>query len=267
MEDWQQAMIFVIPLPALIENVRYQWLAAGVMGSVVSSGITQVGGFYLFRIDTTAPTDAEELIVFDNSDPSNYALAHFANIDGVGGASTDPWATPVPGSYEAGTAGAIVGGLPNAFSLINPARVTVVSPLSLTGNNIAARAGDSWSLGLQGLGDISDRTKLWFSINRQGKPDSAAAVFIEETAGLIYANGSTVSDASKGSIVVTDETAGNVTVGVAAEITLVAYTAATQSSGPVSLQWAIKVRTSADVVRTLAIGQFTLSRADIQSNA
>ncbi len=71
-------MIFTIGLPvASVDDVRYRWLAGGILGAAESSNISQCGTFLLFRIDTTPPVDAEELIVYDVNDLTNYAIARY----------------------------------------------------------------------------------------------------------------------------------------------------------------------------------------------
>lgn len=168
------------------------------------------------------------------------------------GAAGDPWAAVVPGSYAAGTAGSIFGTL----AQLNPSHVTVVSPVSIAGNAIVVRAGDTWSLPISGLGNISGVSKLWFSVNRQGAPDAQAKLFIEKTAGLLYLNGAAAPDASKASIAVTNATLGNLTVNV--------DEAATQMELG-SAQWTVKVITSGGTAVTLATGTFSITKFGVEA--
>lgn len=84
---------------------------------------------------------------------------------------------------------------------------------TLSGDNLTIRRGDSFSVALTGLGDISSRTKLWFTVKEKtGHADTAATFQIEETAGLIYIDGDGAETSGNGSITVDDEVAGDITV-------------------------------------------------------
>ena len=170
------------------------------------------------------------------------------------GNAGDPWVTLLPGSYTAGQAGAIIGGLAN----IDPTRVTVLSPVAIDGGKITARSGDTWSIDLNGLGNIAGRTKLWFAINQPGKPDAQAKLFVEESAGLIYANGAAAGDSSLGAITVSDASAGDITVTVDESITALMINA--------SSSWGVKYRDASGSTRTLATGQFVIANAEINAN-
>ena len=161
----------------------------------------------------------------------------------------DPWATSLPGSYAAGSAGKIVGSL-------NPANVTIVSPVSQAGNKITARAGDTWSIAISGLGDISSRSKLWFSINQAGAADSAAKAFVEESAGLTVVNGAPYATTTDGSVHVDDATAGDITITIKSVATA-------QLSGTTS--WAIKELKSDGTAVTLSSGSFIIAKPGIEA--
>jgi hypothetical protein len=61
-----------------LANVRYEWLANGVVGAVQSSGIAQPDPAYsTFRLDVTPPAGAEELIVYDVTDVGNWNVAGY----------------------------------------------------------------------------------------------------------------------------------------------------------------------------------------------
>lgn len=122
------------------------------------------------------------------------------------GAAGDPWSTALPGSYDGGTAGAIIGGLAD----IDTSSVSVVAAIS--GTTITVLRGDTLTVTISGLGDISTRTKLWFTAKAdKGDADTAAIVQIEETAGLVRLNGA-AGTALLGDITVTDEDAGDITI-------------------------------------------------------
>lgn len=73
-------------------------------------------------------------------------------------------------------------------------------------------AGDNLSEDLTYLGDLTARTLLWVTLKKSlSDADSAALVQLEETAGLLYINGTAATVAGNGSITVTDVAAGNLT--------------------------------------------------------
>lgn len=78
--------------------------------------------------------------------------------------------------------------------------------------SISIKRGDTWTHPIDGVGDISTRTKLWFTLKTtQADDDADALVQIEETDGLKYLNGA-AGTSGDGSITVTDEVAGDFTI-------------------------------------------------------
>ena len=83
---------------------------------------------------------------------------------------------------------------------------------AVAGVLITIQRGDSLSISLTGLGNISTRTLLWFTLKRSlSDADSASIIQIEETAGLMYINGA-AGTAGNGVITVTDAVVGNATI-------------------------------------------------------
>lgn len=79
-------VVVTVPLQSgtTLANVRYEWIASGTAGSAQSSGITQPDSTYaMFRISATPPGGAEEMIVYDNSDTTNWNTAGYriTNLD------------------------------------------------------------------------------------------------------------------------------------------------------------------------------------------
>lgn len=153
-----------------------------------------------------------------------------------------------------------------AFAAINPEEVESVwaqSPRTLTqsaasiaaavaGTTITLLRGDTISIALTGLGNISARTKLWFTIKRNAnEADSAAIVQITEAGGLVYLNGAS-GTAGQGSLTVNDATAGNVTIALAAAA---------------SAQLKAAVGLLADVQMLTASGVMTLTEMDVTIEA
>jgi hypothetical protein len=105
----------------------------------------------------------------------------------------------------------------NTIRTLTQSAAAVVAAVS--GSDITILRGDSWSATLTGLGDISARTKLWFTVkNRSDHTDSEAIVQIEETAGLVYLNGAAGTPAA-GDITVNDEVTGSITITLTAAAT------------------------------------------------
>lgn len=91
-------------------------------------------------------------------------------------------------------------------------------PLPTFGETINLYRGDTftWEPERQ-LGDISTRTKLWFTVKQDHEDvDSESKIMIEETAGLLYINGATAETAANGDIDVTDQVLGVLTVELSA---------------------------------------------------
>jgi len=84
---------------------------------------------------------------------------------------------------------------------------------ALAGSTITIHRGDTLTVSLTGLGDLIGRTKLWITGKQdRGHPDTAALFQIEESAGLLTINGATATTAANGSLTVTDEAAGDITI-------------------------------------------------------
>src|SRR6267142_2812143 len=74
-------MILIVSLPGVATaDVRYKWLTAGTLGAAQSTGVTQVGTWGMFRIDSTPPANAEELFAYDVNDDSNFALGKYSQL-------------------------------------------------------------------------------------------------------------------------------------------------------------------------------------------
>jgi len=122
----------------------------------------------------------------------------------------------------------------------------------LAGSDITIHRGDSFSLSLTGLGNISTRTKLWFTVKSGDVADTLATIQIEETGGLLYLNGA-AGTALQGDITVDDAVAGDITITLdEAATSLLAI-----ANG---LTYDVQVLTAAGGVQTLTEGAATVSR-------
>ena len=89
---------------------------------------------------------------------------------------------------------------------------------ALTASTIGVTRGDQLTVNITGMGNISTRTKLWFTAKRSSQTqtttntDSAAVIQITEAGGLVVFNGSSSVTASHGSLTVTNATTGAATV-------------------------------------------------------
>jgi len=73
-------MIFTVPLQpgTTLANVVYLWISNGVAGTATSSGVSQPSAtFAVFRIDSTPPPGAEQMIVYDSTNTSNWNVAGY----------------------------------------------------------------------------------------------------------------------------------------------------------------------------------------------
>lgn len=85
------------------------------------------------------------------------------------------------------------------------------------GDSLDLQRGDTWSISCQRMGDVSGRTKLWFTLKEvNDDADALAWVQIEETVGLEYIGGAAAGTPANGSITVIDAVKGDLTVALAA---------------------------------------------------
>lgn len=126
----------------------------------------------------------------------------------------------------------------------------VASAASVGGSTIRMYRGDTWSIPITSLGTLVGRSKLWFTVKSAlDNTDAQALAQVEESAGLVYLNGA-AGTSNQGTITVSDATAGNITVTVAA--------AATAQLAPADI-WAWDVqRLVGSTITTLASGKFVI---------
>ena len=83
---------------------------------------------------------------------------------------------------------------------------------AVAGGVITIKRGDSLSASITDLGNITTRTKLWFTVkDNLADTDAQSIIQIEETAGLVYLNAA-AGTAGLGDITVDDATAGDITI-------------------------------------------------------
>jgi hypothetical protein len=128
--------------------------------------------------------------------------------------------------------------------------LTSLSPLLIptyTAGTIPIIRGDSMNQPVPGLGDISTRVALWFSV-KHSKEDSdpQSIIQIREVGGLLYLNGGP-GTVALGSLTVTDQVLGNVTIILDEAATMTLEVAA-------GLFYDFQWRNAAGDVHTLCLG-------------
>lgn len=100
------------------------------------------------------------------------------------------------------------------YALLAARSLDVVAALS--GYDLTRRRGTTWTITFSGLGDISDRTELYFTLKASHTAtDAQARIQVSESGGLIVLNGSSTSlTAAQAVLAVTDEVAGDGSITV-----------------------------------------------------
>jgi hypothetical protein len=139
----------------------------------------------------------------------------------------------------------------NAERTLTSSALTTVA--AVVGSVITQPWATSWDFSITGLGNITARASLYFTIKRRTTDiDSSAVVQIEETAGLLFINGAVATVAGNGTLTVDDAVAGDVTVTLAV--------AETNKLRPVDgLQYDFKMVTGAGLVQLLTLNRFNIS--------
>lgn len=121
----------------------------------------------------------------------------------------------------------------------------------MSGSTITCQRGDTLSISLTGLGDITARSKLWFTVKEnKAHTDAQAVLLLEKTAGLTVVNGATYATATDGSITISDEATGDITITI--------KPAVTDDLPVMTGYYDIQMLTSGGVVSTLTSGTFTV---------
>lgn len=123
---------------------------------------------------------------------------------------------------------------------------------AVAGSTITCQRGDTLSASLTGLGDLSDRVKLWGTVKSDPSlPDTAATLMAEETAGLTRVNGAAYTTITDGDITVTDEVTGALTWTI--------QPAVTKDLAPGPYTYDLQKLTAAGVVTTVTYAQFIVT--------
>lgn len=88
-----------------------------------------------------------------------------------------------------------------------------VSAAAVTGDDITIVRGDTVSISLTGLGSLAGMEKLYFSVkDNYRNADSESIIMIEAGTGLVYINGAIATTPANGSLIIDDESAGDITI-------------------------------------------------------
>jgi len=199
---------------------------------LVDHGVARAGGADTIQLRLGAPHVDEGAVVFIASGTGTGQIGVVTAFDdGTLTATVSPDWTTAPDAtsvYKVLPVGrVIVESLSDAAGDIIGADVWGHSPRTLTqsaasvvsavtGSTVTQYRATSWNFSLTGMGSVADRTKLYFTLKRRSiDGDAEALVQIEETAGLLYLNGSAATVAGNGTLTVDDVAAGDITVTLA----------------------------------------------------
>lgn len=139
--------------------------------------------------------------------------------------------------------------------LIDAGELVVSAPVVQAGNQITARAGDTWGIPLPNLANLAGRVDLVFEVHPYGSDGDAddALVSISEVLGLTRLAMAAAADAAQGALVVSEEELGSVVLAMLsdeASLTLAPNSSAT---------WALKALYTGGSSETLAEGPFVIT--------
>lgn len=213
---------------------------AGVaVGSLVSSGFSERGQGHYEWFYAAYPDGFEGAVDFTISGAPTVNVATVAVNNADFGATTSTSVAAIAAAVWA-----------YATRTLTQSAASVLA--ALTGSSIAIRRGDTASVSLTGLGNITSRTKLWFTVKEsEHDTDAAAKIQIVEGTGLVYLNGAAGSS-GQGSITVTNATTGALTIALAAAATA-------QLELQQKLYWDVQYL-SASGVQTIAEGTLKVVR-------
>lgn len=140
------------------------------------------------------------------------------------------WDEMIAGHLLAGSTGEALSGLDtvNIIAAIESIRSIIRQYSSVVSRNtscnqIELRRSANFKWEVFGIGDLTGRSSLYFTVKYMKEKDSASdaqsIIQIEESAGLLYINKNAASNPANGSITVTDELAGTMTIELTAEET------------------------------------------------
>lgn len=134
----------------------------------------------------------------------------------------------------------------------------------IAGNKITITRGDTYSIPITGLGDLSGRDGLWFTVKMHPshETDAQAKIQITEDDGLLRLNGEAADAPGDASITIDDEVNGDITLNLSAAMTAALVTSGTFPSRTAvkswSWRWDVQVRQPGPGVWTPRAGAFVV---------
>jgi hypothetical protein len=126
---------------------------------------------------------------------------------------------------------------------------------TVSGSDITCTRGDSFSASLTDVGALTGYSKVYFTVKKdKDDADAVSIIQIEKTAGLKYIDGGTATTAANGTLTITDEATGDITIALDEAETA-------KLDGGV-YYYDVQIVRSAGTVSTLTSGNFTVS-ADV----
>jgi hypothetical protein len=218
------------PTYRVYEDETATAILTGTMATLDTANTT---GFYSERIACTAANG------FEND--KTYTVYISATVDGdTGGICYGFLCRTIPTDVWAA-----------ATRTLTQSAASVIS--AVTGSTVTQYRATSWSFSLTGLGSLAARTKLYFTLKQATTDTDAQAVAqIEETAGLVYVNGAAATTATNGTLTVTDEATGAITITLADDETAALETAD-------AIYYDVKMLTAAGGSQVMTIGRFNIA--------
>ena len=206
--------------------------------------------YFVYEDETGLAVLAGTMTILDNANTTGFYTELIACTAANGFESGRSYTAYIEATVL-GDMGAICYG----FRALAPASVSASSVgATLVGTQINILRGDSLSVTITGLGNISTRTNLWFTVKRDREvADIASIIQIDETTGLLRLNGG-AGVAAQGSITVTNAAVGDITIAV--------DEVATAQLAPQACYYDVQVITAAGTVATLTEGRVDIN-ADI----
>lgn len=185
----------------------------------------------LYSYSYTSANKDDYLFMFKTADTTvdmqhvpALSTEQLANLDGtISGIPAAVWAVATSTLTGVGTIGKYIMDLiAGVWAYVSRTLTQTAAQVqaAMTGTTMLIHRGDTFTASLSGLGNISARTKLYFTVKgSKSDLDSAAIIGLEETAGLTVLNGAAYSTTTNGSIVVTDAVTGALTITLAPAVT------------------------------------------------
>ncbi len=215
---------FSVTLPALEPGDCVSMYITATISSIATAAVVAED-----VVDTKRVSDLQDAAAAPSAAENADAVWDEAIADHVTPGSFGPWAsglvTAIVAALTAGATylAAIAAGV-WAYATRTSTQSAAAVTTAVVGSTVTIHRGDTVTISLTGLGNISTRTKLWFTVKDSVQDhDTQSKVMVRENVGLIYVNGMTPTQAGlttvDAALNVTDETTGAVTIILSAALT------------------------------------------------